>query len=75
MESYILVTDVVKLHFKPYNLNRMTPKWEQTSQLTRSANPPGTIVLTTTPLDFPPTIPKPNPEPSLMSSTSSIWPQ
>lgn len=45
------------------------------SQLTRSANPPGTIVLTTTPLDFPPTIPKPNPEPSLMSSTSSVWPQ
>lgn len=45
------------------------------NQLTWSANPPGTIVLTTTPLDFPPTIPKPSPEPSLMSSTSSVWPQ
>lgn len=39
--------------------------------LTLSATPPGRMVLTTTPVDLPPMIPKPRPEPSLIRSITS----
>ena len=46
----------------------------QNQMLTLSAIPPVRIVLTITPVFLPPTMPKPSPEPSLCSSTVSIWP-
>lgn len=39
--------------------------------LTRSATPPGSTDLTTTPDERPPTIPKASPDPSFHSSTTS----
>ena len=40
--------------------------------VTLSATPPGRIVLTITPVVFPPTMPKPRPVPSLTSSMVSM---
>ena len=42
-------------------------------ELTRSETPPGTIVLTTTPVLLPPMMPNPSPDPSLIRSTTSTW--
>lgn len=43
-------------------------------RLTLSATLFGTIVLTTTPVIVPPTMPKPKPDPSFTSSISCTWP-
>jgi hypothetical protein len=43
------------------------------SKLTRSATPPGRMVLTTTPVLRPPIMPKAKPDPSLIKSITSTW--
>lgn len=52
-------------------LNRVSQNDRVCDKLTRSATPPGRIVLTTTPVLRPPTIPNPRPLPSLMRSITS----